>query len=390
MRELLINHIDNKNLIYLIEEGKIVEYYEEGKEHKNLDGNIYIGKVQNIVPGLEAAFINLGEGKNAFIHKKDILPKQDETKEKFENKVSITKLIKPGDPILVEVKKDKMQTKGARVSTHVGLRGRMIVLMPNAPYVTLSSKITDRNRRTELKELVSNELPEGIGAIIRTTADKAKNEDIIEDIRYQMEKWKKIQSTEFENYPVKIYDSGGIFKKVIIDLIDFDLDKIIVNTKENEVRVKQIIEEIGGKVRLEVEERDLSKKYDIIKEISKMNSNKIWLKSGGFITIDRTEALTAIDVNTGKFTGNTNLEETIYKVNEEAAKEIARELRLRDIGGIIVIDFIDMHKTENIEKIVKALQEFCLADRSRIQIEDFTKLNLLELTRKQISSKRLD
>ncbi len=390
MRELLINHIDNKNLIYLIEEGKIVEYYEEGKEHKNLDGNIYIGKVQNIVPGLEAAFINLGEGKNAFIHKKDILPKQDETKEKFENKVSITKLIKPGDPILVEVKKDKMQTKGARVSTHVGLRGRMIVLMPNAPYVTLSSKITDRNRRTELKELVSNELPEGIGAIIRTTADKAKNEDIIEDIRYQMEKWKKIQSTEFENYPVKIYDSGGIFKKVIIDLIDFDLDKIIVNTKENEVRVKQIIEEIGGKVRLEVEERDLSKKYDIIKEISKMNSNKIWLKSGGFITIDRTEALTAIDVNTGKFTGNTNLEETIYKVNEEAAKEIARELRLRDIGGIIVIDFIDMHKPENIEKIVKALQEFCLADRSRIQIEDFTKLNLLELTRKQISSKRLD
>ena len=390
MRELLINHIDNKNLIYLIEEGKIVEYYEEGKEHKNLDGNIYIGKVQNIVPGLEAAFINLGEGKNAFIHKKDILPKQDETKEKFENKVSITKLIKPGDPILVEVKKDKMQTKGARVSTHVGLRGRMIVLMPNAPYVTLSSKITDRNRRTELKELVSNELPEGIGAIIRTTADKAKNEDIIEDIRYQMEKWKKIQSTEFENYPVKIYDSGGIFKKVIIDLIDFDLDKIIVNTKENEVRVKQIIEEIGGKVRLEVEERDLSKKYDIIKEISKMNSNKIWLKSGGFITIDRTEALTAIDVNTGKFTGNTNLEETIYKVNEEAAKEIARELWLRDIGGIIVIDFIDMHKPENIEKIVKALQEFCLADRSRIQIEDFTKLNLLELTRKQISSKRLD
>ena len=121
-----------------------------------------------------------------------------------------------------------------------------------------------------------------------------------------------------------------------------------------------------------------------------MNSNKIWLKSGGFITIDRTEALTAIDVNTGKFTGNTNLEETIYKVNEEAAKEIARELRLRDIGGIIVIDFIDMHKPENIEKIVKALQEFCLADRSRIQIEDFTKLNLLELTRKQISSKRLD
>ena len=202
--------------------------------------------------GLEAAFINLGEGKNAFIHKKDILPKQDETKTKYENKIPITKLIKPGDPILVEVKKDKMQTKGARVSTHVGLRGRMIVLMPNSPYVTLSSKITDGQRRAELKELVTGELPEGIGAIIRTTAAKAKNEEILEDIHYQLEKWNRIQNTEFENYPVKIYDSGGIFKKIIIDLIDFDLDRIIVNTKENEKRVKEIIKEIGGKVKLEV------------------------------------------------------------------------------------------------------------------------------------------
>ena len=205
-----------------------------------------------------------------------------------------------------------------------------------------------------------------------------------------MEKWNRIQNTEFENYPVKIYDSGGIFKKIIIDLIDFDLDRIIVNTKENEKRVKEIIKEIGGKVKLEVEEKDLSEMYDISKVISKIGSNKIWLKSGGFITIDRTEALTAIDVNTGKFIGDENLEETIYKVNEEAAKEIARELRLRDVGGIIIIDFIDMHKAENIEKIIKALQEFCLSDRSRVQIEEFTKLNLLELTRKQISSKKID
>ena len=150
MRELLINNQNDKNLIFLIEDKKIVEYYEDSKEHKNLDGNIYIGKVQNIVPGLEAAFINLGEDKNAFIHKKDILPKQDETKEKFQNETPITKLIKPGDPLLVEVKKDKMQTKGARVSTHIGLRGRMVVLMPNSPYVTLSSKIQDEEKRKVL------------------------------------------------------------------------------------------------------------------------------------------------------------------------------------------------------------------------------------------------
>lgn len=387
MRELLINNQNDKNLIFLIEDRKIVEYYEDSEEHKNLDGNIYIGKVQNIVPGLEAAFINLGEDKNAFIHKKDILPKQDETKEKFQNSTPITKLIKPGDPLLVEVKKDKMQTKGARVSTHIGLRGRMIVLMPNSPYVTLSSKIQDEEKRKSLKEMVSAILPEGMGAIIRTTAEKASKEEIIEDIKYQIQKWKKIQNTEFENYPVKIYDSGGILKKTIIDLIDFDLDRIVVNTKENLEKVQEIIEEIGGKTKIDLEEKDLSKLYDIEKQISKINSNKIWLKSGGFITIDRTEALTAIDVNTGKFIGDTNLEETIYKVNEEAAKEIAKQLRLRDIGGIIVIDFIDMHKKENIEKIIKALQEFCLEDRSRVQIEEFTKLNLLELTRKQISRK---
>lgn len=387
MRELLINNQNDKNLIFLIEDKKIVEYYEDSEEHKNLDGNIYIGKVQNIVPGLEAAFINLGEDKNAFIHKKDILPKQDETKEKFQNSTPITKLIKPGDPLLVEVKKDKMQTKGARVSTHIGLRGRMIVLMPNSPYVTLSSKIQNEDKRKSLKEMVSAILPEGMGAIIRTTAEKASEEEIIEDVKYQIEKWKKIQNTEFENYPVKIYDSGGILKKTIIDLIDFDLDRIVVNTKENLEKVQTIIEEIGGKTKIDLEEKDLSKLYDIEKQISKINSNKIWLKSGGFITIDRTEALTAIDVNTGKFIGDTNLEETIYKVNEEAAKEIAKQLRLRDIGGIIVIDFIDMHKKENIEKIIKALQEFCLEDRSRVQIEEFTKLNLLELTRKQISRK---
>jgi len=387
MRELLINDNNGKNLIFLIEDNRLVEYYEDNDKHKNLDGNIYIGKVQNIVPGLEAAFINLGEDKNAFIHKKDILPKQDESKEKFQNKTPITKLIKPGMPLLVEVKKDKMQTKGARVSTHIGLRGRMIVLMPNSPYVAISTKIQDEEKRKDLKSLVQETLPQGMGAIVRTTAENASKDEIIEDINYQMNKWKTIQNTEFDNYPVKIYDSGGIFKKVIIDLIDFNLDRIVVNTKNNLEKVQDIINEIGGKVKIDLEEKDLSKMYDIEKEISKMNSNKIWLKSGGFITIDRTEALTAIDVNTGKFIGDTSLEETIYKVNEEAAKEIARELRLRDIGGIIVIDFIDMHKEENIEKIIKALQEFCLADRSRVQIEEFTKLNLLELTRKQISSK---
>jgi ribonuclease G len=387
MKELLINSTDNKNLIFLIEDCKLVEFYEDRKDNKNLDGNIYIGKVQNILPGLEAAFINIGEDKNAFIHKKDIIPKQDLSKGNFDDDVHINKYIQPGEPILVEVMKDKMQTKGARVSTHITLRGRRIVLMPNAPYITSSRKITDEVKREELKKLVKKNLPENMGAIIRTTAENATEEEILSDIKHQLDKWDRIQNTKFDNYPVKLYDSGGILKKAIIDLIDFDLDKIVVNKKENVDIVKNIISEIGGEINIELQEKDLSKMYDIEKEISKINSSRIWLKSGGFITIDKTEALTAIDVNTGKFTGDVSLEDTIYKVNEEAAKEIARQLRLRDIGGIIIIDFIDMHKQENIDKIIEALKKFCLVDRSRVQIEEFTKLNLLELTRKQISSK---
>lgn len=305
MKELLIKNEQDKNKFFVVEDGSLVEYYEEALDNQTLEGNIYIGKVQNVITGLEAAFVNLGEGKNAFIHKKDILPKIDETSENTETderNLPIKKLIKPGMPILVEIKKDRMQTKGARVSTHISLRGRFIVLMPNSPYVTVSSKIEKTEKIEQIKNLVKEKLPDGMGAIIRTNAKNVTLEEIERDIEKQLEIWEKIKNVKAENIPQKVYDSGGMMKKLLIDLADSSLDKITVNTKELAEKLEAILEEIGVKLKLEVVKDEIENKYDIKKVISKINSKKIWLKSGGFITIDDTEALTAIDVNSGKFT----------------------------------------------------------------------------------------
>lgn len=385
MKEVLIKSSEIEKNIFLIEDEKLVEYYKEKNDNKTLEGNIYIGKVQNIITGLDAAFVNLGEGKNAFIHKKDILPKKNKTASNIEDNTSITKLIKPGDPILVEVKKDRMQTKGARVSTHITLRGRFIVLMPNAPYITVSSKIINEDKRKRLKDIVGENLPQDIGAIIRTNAENASKEDIINDIENQLQRWEKIQKYKFQEFPKKIYDSGGVLKRLLIDLVDYNLDRIVVDSNEIKVLVEEILQELRVKLEIKLSEVDIESLYNIKKQILNIKSNKIWLKSGAFITIDYTEALTAIDVNTGKFIGYGNSEETVCRVNQEAAIEIAKQIRLRDIGGIIIIDFIDMKEKEDMSKVIETLRIESLKDRSRLQIEGFTKLNLLECTRKHIS-----
>ena len=377
MRELLINQENDTRKIYLIEEEKLVEYYEENLNFYSLEGNIYVGKIKNIVPGLEAAFIDIGENKNVFIHKKDIISKG-------ENDLPINKIIKPGEAILVQVIKDKIQKKGAKVSERIALRGRFVVLHPNQDFITVSKKIKDENRKDELKRLLKNNLPDTMGAIARTSSEFASNEEIIKDIEVLLNRWNFIKDSNVDKFPKKLYDSGGILNKLIIDLSNENMDKIVVNNNDLKKIVEDILNQIGGKIKIEITDTNYDYKYNICNEIPKLEKNKIWLNSGGFITIDSTEALTAIDVNTGKFTGKNNLEETIYKVNEEAVLEISKQLRLRDIGGIIVIDFIDMNDTNDMENIISKFKEEAKKDRSKVQIEGFTKLNLLELTRKRI------
>ena len=390
MKEIIIyEENENKTIMYL-ENQNILEKYEENENNKTIEGNIYIGKVQNILSGLQAAFVDLGNGKNAFIHLKDILPKRnivEEPKlEESEKNLKIKDYVKTGMPIIVEVKRDETSNKGARVSTHISLKGRFIVYMPNATFVTVSQKITDKTKREELVDITKKYLPENTGAIIRTVSENATEEQIKEDIQKQVEKWEKIKKMEVETYPKEIFNAGGIIKKIIIDLADNKLDRIVVNTEAMKNKVNEILEEIDKKIEVVYTKENILDWYNIRKELQGASNRKVWLKNGGFITIDKTEALTAVDVNSGKFVGKNNLEETIFQVNEQAANEIAKQIRLRDIGGIILIDFIDMYTDEHKKKIINIMKEKTKADRSRVQIEEFTKLNLLELTRKHICS----
>lgn len=362
MTELLIQKGDEKKQIALVENGKLIEYYEEDENTHRREGNIYIGIVKDIIKGMQSAFVDIGTEKNSFIHLKDILPKIDQTKGQQNNNIDISDVIQPNQKILVQVKKDSNEKKGARVSTHINLPSKYVVLMPNTDIITISQKIEDEKEQERLIKLVKDNLSKGNGAIIRTSA-QGKEEEIIEDIKHIEDKWNKITQTSISpklNKAKLLYKSEDIIEKILMDLT------------EKEVKI--------------IEEKDVFHKYDIDKQIEKTQNRKIWLKCGGFITIDKTEALTAIDVNTGKYTGNKNLEQTVLKVNKEATVEIAKQLRLRDIGGIIIIDYIDMNSQEDREAIEKLLKEELKKDRTKTQVEGFTKLDLMEMTRKHICS----
>ena len=382
MKELVIVSGENENKeIYLFENKELVEKYTE-KEKITIAGNIYIGKVQNILTGLRSAFINIGEGKNAFIHERD-LP-QNINVEDEKDIIPINKVLKQGMPIMVEVKRDSSTYKGPRVSSKITLSSRFIVFMPNTNFITVSQKIENEEEKERLKKIVGKYIPENTGVIIRTVAENVSEEMLKEDIERVLGKWEKINSIPIESYPMKVYEKGGILRKTIVDLIDSGLDNIVCENENIKQIILDIFDEINTEVKIEINENSKFK-YELEKRNREINDRKIWLKSGGFITIDKTEALTAIDVNTGKYTGNKSLEQTVLKVNKEATLEIARQLRLRDIGGIIIIDFIDMKEEESKQKILEILKKEIKKDRSKVQIEEFTRLNLLELTRKHIN-----
>ena len=393
MIELVINKKDKTKEISLLEDQILIEHYEENGEEERKEGNIYLGIVKDIIPGMQSAFINIGTEKNSFIHLKDILPKIDETKEKQTlEQTIIQKEIKQNQKLLVQVKKDSNEKKGARVSTHINLPSTYIVLMPDTDIVTISQKIENKKEQERLIKIVRQNLSKDNGAIIRTSAENKKEQEIIEDIKNTEKKWNEIKQKyeeQTKNEPIQLYKSESIVEKIIIDLIDKKIEKIILNDKEDYEEIKKLktkYKELKNTAIVVKDEENIQNIYDLEKQIEKSKNRRIWLKCGGFITIDKTEALTAIDVNTGKYTGNKNLNQTIYKVNEEATIEIAKQLRLRDIGGIIIIDYIDMKIQEDKEKIEKLLKECLKKDRTKTQVEGFTKLDLMEMTRKHICS----
>ena len=394
MQELLVDVKDNKKEILLIENGKLTEKYEEHGQER-IEGNIYIGIVENVLPGMQAAFVNIGKDKNTFIHIRDVIPKvSNETGNKNEDfsNYNIKDYLKIGMPLLVQVKKDSTNKKGARISTHLSIPGRFLVIMPKESFITISQKINDEKERNRLKEIVKKNIPEGYGAIIRTSAESKNEAEIVEDLKKNIAKYEKIQN-EYNKEIQKgkeiktklLFQSEGIIERLLIDLMDQDLYRIITNDKETFDKIDRKLKEEKVNIKLDLED-DLIEKYNLTKQLEEINNRKIWLKCGGFITIDKTEALTAIDVNSGKYTGKKDLEQTIFTVNKEATIEIAKQLRLRDIGGIIIIDYIDMQDKENEEKIIELFKENLKKDRSKTQIVGFSKLNLLEMTRKHMCS----
>ncbi len=388
MIELIVNKDENSKVIAVVENGKLVEIYEENEESKKArnEGNIYLGIVKDIIPGMQAAFVDIGTEKNSFIHVKDVIPQVDEKIEKRPN-VKIKDVIKPNQKILIQIQKDSNDKKGARTSTHIKLTGKYLVLMPNTNIVTISQKIVDEKEKQRLLDIIKAELSENTGAILRTAAEHKSKEEIKKDFEQLMKKWEKIK-TKFnngKNSPEVLFRSPSIIKKIILDLPEDRIEKIEVNDQDEYNEIKEMLVDMDENIKIELKD-GLLEKYELRKQIEKSKQRKIWLNCGGFITIDPTEALIAIDVNSGKFTGKSTLEETIYKVNYEATIEIAKQLRLRDIGGIIIIDYIDMLKPENKEKIENLLKECLKQDRAKTQVEGFTNLNLMELTRKHICS----
>lgn len=391
MLELIIKRIENQRQIVLVENGKIVEYYEEGEEDDKNEGNIYIGVVKDIVKGMQAAFVDIGINKNSLIHLKDILEKKDEKKQKIDLNQEIEKLIQPNERLLVQIKKDSNEKKGARISTHINLPGKYIVLMPNTDIITVSQKIEDKKEQDRLIQLVSENISSGNGAVIRTSAE-GKKEEIIEDIKRMEQKWKHILEDSKnlnKKTPRCLYKSEDIVEKMLIDLADKGIDKVFVNDSVDYNEINKIKNENKEYKNLQISvktEESIFDIYDLEQQIHKISNRKIWLKCGGFITIDKTEALTAIDVNSGKYIGNKDLEQTVYIVNKEASIEIAKQLRLRDIGGIIIIDYIDMEKEQTKQKVLETLEEALKKDRSKTQVIGFTPLDLLEMTRKHMFS----
>ena len=392
MIEVIINKQQENQIICLVENGKLIEVYNENKKSKKArnEGNIYLGIVKDIIPGMQAAFIDIGTEKNSFIHVKDVVPQVDEKTEEKDENLKIKDVVKTNQKLLVQVQKDSNDKKGARTTTHIKLTGKYIILMPNTNIITISQKITEPKEKDRLLDIVKKNLPENMGAIVRTAAEKKKSDEINEDLKRLKDKWNKIleQFNKSKGKPELLYESSTILEKMLLDLTKNKIEKIVVNDKNEYEEIRKKLESLQEKnIKLELDKNNnLFERYEIEKQIEKSQQRKIWLNCGGFITIDLTEALVAIDVNSGKFTGKSTLEDTVYKVNYEATIEIAKQLRLRDIGGIIIIDYIDMKKQENKDKIEKLLKDVLKNDRAKTQVEGFTKLNLMEMTRKHICS----
>ncbi|MFZ5814955.1 MAG: Rne/Rng family ribonuclease [Bacillota bacterium] len=399
-KEILVTVDIDETRAAVLEDGELVEVFIERPVHQRVVGNIYKGKVENVLPGMQAAFVDIGLERNSFLYVDDALPGKaefegEEVGPRGGQKLTIKEIVKPGQEIIVQVAKEPIGTKGARVTRNLTLPGRFLVLMPQVDYIGVSRRISDEKERERLKSLAQKVKPKGMGLIVRTVAEGAKEEELAQDAAFLEKLWQRIAGkAQAGGAPSLIHRDLSLVHRLVRDGLDDTVSLFMIDNREEYQRALEVLElhapHLKDRLKLYTRaDQSLFDFYGVEMELEKALKKRVWLKSGGYIVIDQTEALTAIDVNTGKFVGTTNLADTVFKTNLEAAKEIARQLRLRDIGGIIIIDFIDMEVTDHRQKVLRTLEEELKRDRTRANVLGLTQLGLVEMTRKK-SRQNLD
>ncbi len=408
-KQLIINVTDHETRVALLEDGTIVELFIEWKDDSDIAGNVYKGRVQRVLPGIQAAFVDIGLSQAAFIYVDDIILDTEILSDKFENGIdseteinipapekniedrayNIEDLIKEGQEILVQVSKAPIGTKGPRVTTHVSLPGRFLVFMPTSDHIGVSRRLEDESERNRLKELLTSIRKDKCGYIVRTAAEGVQKDKIANEIGFLKKIWNNIRHKyKLVSAPALVHQELTVSLRAVRDLFLHEADQLIIDSREGYESIRSFLDTFVPDLKNAIEfyegKEPIFEAYNLEGDISRAIKRKVWLKSGGYIVIEHTEALVAIDVNTGRYVGKYNLEETIVKTNLEAVKEIAYQIRLRDIGGIIIIDFIDMEKKSNQEKVFNALKDALKKDRSKTHVLPMSDIGLIQMTRKRI------
>ena len=405
-KELVINTTSHETRIALLESGHIAELYIERYRELGIVGNIYLGKVVRVLPGMQAAFVDIGLEKAAFLYVADVLDEMEavehfvevghrheqrgeEAGEERPPLPPIEDLLQEGQEIMVQVAKEPIGTKGARITSHISLPGRNLVYMPTVDHVGISRRIEHEEERERLRHLVDVMRPAGTGFIVRTAAEMRDGEELKADMDYLVSLWEHISTRrQGKSAPSLIHSDLDVTSKVLRDILTEDVSRIVVDSPVEHHKIVRFLNTFMPGHNFQVEHYEgaepIFDTFGLEVEIARALGRKVWLKSGGYIIIEQTEALTAVDVNTGRFVGKHNLEDTILKTNLEAVKEVAFQLRLRNIGGLIIIDFIDMEKEAHREKVQSALEEVLKNDKSKTNILKISELGLVEMTRKRV------
>ncbi len=408
--ELVINARPHETRVALVEDGIVVELHVKRGPKQELVGNIYLGRVIRVLPGMQAAFVDIGIGKSAFLYVTDVYDdlhywEQIMLQEGYEENsletatplrvrlsnssdINIDDLLQEGQDILVQVSKEPLGTKGARLTSHITLPGRHLVFMPTVDHIGISRRIENEKERTRLKGIMQELRPPSTGFIVRTVSESAPKEKLKSEMEFLTRLWSNIQKRkETSSAPSLLHKELTITLRAVRDLFTKEIDRLVIDSMEEYKSIMEFIEIFAPNLRYSIElcedRKPIFDAYGIEMEINRTLDKKIWLKSGGYIVIESTEALTAIDVNTGGYVGKRNLEETIVKTNLEAVKEIAYQIRLRNIGGLIVIDFIDMNREADRERVFLTLKEALERDRTKTTILKMSELGLIEMTRKR-------